>query len=259
MEFPENLYKYRTLRGVARYERVENNIYEDTTCEHPGGHCRIRVRQVGSHWEFDGCENDIAKAFEEYHTTSGLLDTQYYADKESCLIARLVYLRGRRADDVGECSERLEAARNDLSKTQLEPIEEQRIEKADFDDTLFALAESGSEVQEAVTRKVFSKDGLVGLYTDGDVYVCNSDSPEYMRGIYEQDDYGEYRRDEYKIFLSKEALDAYRNNNAYHEAEERVESLGNQLEREKKALLDIDKELETLYLKKKGKQHESNS
>lgn len=34
MNYPENLYKYRALNGIAMYTRVKDDIYEDTTCKH---------------------------------------------------------------------------------------------------------------------------------------------------------------------------------------------------------------------------------
>ena len=47
MNYPENMYKYRALNGIAMYTRVKDDIYEDTTCKHPGGPSPHRITHNG--------------------------------------------------------------------------------------------------------------------------------------------------------------------------------------------------------------------
>lgn len=78
--FPEKLYKHRCCAGDAEYIRIEGNVYEDTTCSHYGGRCRIRVKKVDDHYEFVEPANAITKEYEYFHKYArggyALLDKQ---------------------------------------------------------------------------------------------------------------------------------------------------------------------------------------
>lgn len=82
MNYPENLYKYHCGMGAAKYVKVGNDVYEDTTCKHSGPHCRVKVKQVGDHWEHVECVNSTAYEYEDIHKTDSAYNF-FYADKIS--------------------------------------------------------------------------------------------------------------------------------------------------------------------------------
>ena len=96
--FPEKIYKHRFCAGDAEYVHIEGDIYEDTTCTHYGGKCRIRVKKVDDHYEFVETANNIAKDYVYFHMKSGeIVATLMSIKKLSEFLPRPEFLRTHRS------------------------------------------------------------------------------------------------------------------------------------------------------------------
>ena len=253
MNYPENLYKYRALNGIAMYTRVKDDIYEDTTCKHPGGHCQIRVKQDGDHWDYVECANEVAHEFEYFHKF-GPMDSHFHADKISCMIEVNRYWHGECERKIRRFSEDMANAEQELSTMGLADVTPQKIDEIEFDEILVVVPEGTDKpFNDKVENKVFGKDGLKYLITNGNVHVRDAENSERMDGVCTIDEYdGSYEKT-YFVFRSQKAYDAYRNNEAYRSLEKKVSGMSAEIERNKRDMQKYAEEIARLTKEKEVK------
>jgi hypothetical protein len=219
---PETLYKYRGMRGIAAYKRIEGNIYEDTTCKHEGDHCRVSVKRVGDHWELGALINESAKEYECFHTT-GDLDSQFHETKNAAF--RDMISKRIRKHEVY-----LKQHESELSKMESELASMSEIKERPHDISALNFGDSvvfpvGTVCSKTtIELKVFGKDGLAYLLTSEGYKVLNgSDGRSLLliEDIYNEDGYRMDSR-ESRAFFSKDDLDAFNNNEHYRKVKEAV-------------------------------------
>ena len=242
--YPEFLYKYRDMltHAVAKYRHIEGNIYEDMTCsDHT--HCRISVKQVGDHYEFEKALNESAIKYTAYHRAV-LGDTHFYADKETPLKVKLnawiekaennISILEKKRDDVGII----------LAASGIQTIKTQDINDIDYDDTIYLAVRDDSTFK--VTHKTYSKDGL--CYLSGNGYtVSNTEDKKSLKVTFEDYDYeGNQNIERYTGFVSKEDLEAYRHNLELKRLNEDYERYEASIEGNKQDIARYKAELEKL-------------
>lgn len=242
MNYPENLYKYHPEIGAAKYVKVKDDVYEDTTCRHEGPHCRVKVKQVGDHWEFVECVNFIAYKYEYVHWDL------YYADKVSCTTAYYNAIKEARKVSIRETKQKLNSVIKELSEKKVVQLSPQDIKDLDFGDELILVDSDTNAVSTAkVGKKVFNKSGLLMLITDSDVEIRNTDTHCSLQGSFtDYDCYDEPIHESFICFTSQKDFDANKNNETIRKLKIRRDDLQRSLTNWERNLCEIEAKLSQL-------------
>lgn len=242
MNYPENLYHSHLGMVAAKYVKVKDDVYEDTTCKHSGPHCRVRVKQVGDHWEFVECVNFIAHKYEYLHWDF------YYADKISCKTAYYNAIKEAREVSIRETKQKLNSVIKELSKKKVVQLSFQDIKDLDFGDELILVDSDTNAVSNAkVDKKVFDKSGLLMLITDSDVEIRNTDTHCSLQGSFtDYDCYDEPIHESFICFTSQKDFDANKNNETIRKLKLRRDDLQRSLTAYERNLHEIEEKLSQL-------------
>lgn len=247
MNYPENLYKYHPEIGAAKYVKVGNDVYEDTTCKHSGPHCRVKVKQVGDHWEHVECVNSTAYEYEDIHKTDSAYNF-FYADKISSEAAIYHAKKEMREESIREIKEELDSVIKELSEKKVVQPTPQDIKDLDFGDELILVDPDTDAVSKTkVDKKVFNKSGLLMLITNSGIEIRNTDTHCSLQGeLIDTDYYREPIRESFICFTSQKDFYAYKNNEAIKELERRRKGLQRSLTNCERNLREIEEELSQL-------------
>jgi len=222
MDYPKELFKYRALRGIARYRQIDGNIYEDTTCK-DHTNCRIRVKAVGDHYEFDVAINDAAKQHKYIHEHLKSMDSYYYTSRK--LAYTNIY-----STRIMEYVEKVEALAKEVTLMEEKvdtmkryDVPEQHWENIDFDDEIYVLRKKDNlEGSDRIRLKIFDKHGLRTFETERGLKL-DENYPDHL--VLNKMNYdGDYPCDEaWYGFTTKEARDAYKNNLVYDQEAKALE------------------------------------
>lgn len=242
MNFPENLYHSHSGMVAAKYVKVENDVYEDTTCKHSGPHCRVKVKQVGDHWEFVECVNFTAYKYEYAHWDV------YYADEISCKTAYYNAVKESREDSIRETKQKLNSVIKELSEKKVVQLSPQDIKDLDFGDELILVDSDKNAVSKAkVDKKVFDRSGLLMLITDSDVEIRNSDTHCFLQGSFtDYDYYDEPLHKSFICFTSQKDFDANKNNETIRKLKIRCDDLQRSLTNYERDVREIEEILSQL-------------
>lgn len=242
MNFPENLYHSHSGMVAAKYVKVGNDVYEDTSCKHSGPHCRVKVKQVGDHWEFVECANFIAYKYEYAHWDV------YYADEISCKTAYYNAVKESREDSIRETKQKLNSVIKELSEKKVVQLSPQDIKDLDFGDELILVDSDKNAVSKAkVDKKVFDRSGLLMLITDSDVEIRNSDTHCFLQGSFtDYDCYDEPLHESFICFTSQKDFDANKNNETIRKLKIRRDDLQRSLTNYEGDLRKIEEKLSQL-------------
>ncbi len=233
--YPDRLYKHRFLVGGGEYVHIVDDIYEDVTCSHYGGKCRIRVKKVGDHFEFVEPVNDIAKEYVDFHKhMEG--DTYFFPSK-----ARVNLITYNTLAD--EYTKRVEDAKDKLAKATLmfhgrtkpKTLNDQNLETLDFDSIVYVIDENNDINPQKVKFKKYGKDGVVEVETPAYYIRLEKDNPKYLRAMnkFEEEDVS------FKAFVSSEDAENFLLDENYEYYKKKVDDCTASLEREEKTLADI--------------------
>lgn len=247
MNYPENLYKYHPEIGAAKYVKVKDDVYEDTTCLHEGPHCRVKVKQVGDHWEYVEGNNFIAYKYEDVHKTDSAYDF-FYADKISSEAAIYHAKKEMQEESIREIREELDSVIKELSEKKVIQPTPQDIKDLDFGDELILVDPDTDAVSKTkVDKKVFNKSGLLMLITDSGIEIRNTDTHCSLQGeLIDTDYYREPIRESFICFTSQKDFDAYKNNEAIKALEIRRNDLLRRLPNCERNLREIEAKLSQL-------------
>lgn len=247
MNYPENLYKYHPEIGAAKYVKVKDDVYEDTTCLHEGPHCRVKVKQVGDHWEYVEGDNFIAYKYEDVHKTDSAYNF-FYADKISSEAAIYHAKKEMQEESIREIKEELDSVIKELSEKKVVQLSPQDIKDLDFGDELILVDSDTNAVSNAkVDKKVFDKSGLLMLITDSDVEIQNTDTHCSLQGSFTGSDYFETPiYENFICFTSQKDFDAYKNNEAIKMLERNRDCLQRSLTDYERNLRELEEELSQL-------------
>lgn len=247
MNYPENLYKYHPEIGAAKYVKVKDDVYEDTTCLHEGPHCRVKVKQVGDHWEYVEGDNFIAYKYEDVHKTDSAYNF-FYADKISSEAAIYHAKKEMQEDSIRETKQKLNSVIKELSEKKVVQLSPQDIKDLDFGDELILVNSDTNAVSNAkVDKKVFDKSGLLMLITDSDIEIRNTDTHCFLQGSFTGSDYFETTiYENFICFTSQKDFDANKNNEAIKVLEMRRGDLQRSLTNCERNLREIEEELSQL-------------
>ena len=242
MNYPENLYHSHPGMVAAKYVKVKDDVYEDTTCKHPGPHCRVKVKQVGDHWEFVECANLIAYKYEYLHWDV------YYADKISCTTAYYNAIKEAREVSIREIRQKLNSVIKELSKKKVVQLSLQDIKDLDFGDELLLVDSDTNAVSNAkVDKKVFDKSGLLMLITDSDMEIRNTDTHCSLQGSFTgYDCYDKPIHESFICFTSQKDFDANKNNETIRKLKLRRDDLQRSLTNYERDLRRIEEKLSQL-------------
>lgn len=242
MNYPENLYHSHSGIVAAKYVKVKDDVYEDTTCKHSGPHCQVKVKQVGDHWEFVECVNLTAYEYEYLHWDV------YYADKISCKTAYYNAMKEAREDSIRETRQKLNGVIKELSEKKVVQLSPQDIKDLDFGDELILVDSDTRAVSNAkVDKKVFDSSGLLMLITDSDVKIRNTDIHCFLQGSFT--DYNCYDKlidKSFICFTSQKDFDANKNNETIRKLKLRRDDLQRSLTNYEGDLRKIEEKLSQL-------------
>lgn len=237
IEWPADLYKYRCLNGMGHYKHIEGNVYEDMTCkDHPN--CRISVKQVDDHFEFDECVNESAREYKWLHTYMGG-DSQYYPDDKTPL--RIVTERWIREYEgkIPELHSQIEECEKSLVGVKEIEYDKQCIESLDFGDMVFLMRRNTKDRAVAkVNIKSYCNTGLCHIVAGGYTLTNTSDG-SYIKAEIEEWDYDDHYTSEWEAFTSEEARDAFINNCERKKIADELEGLRKQLAYNEKHLGEL--------------------
>lgn len=247
MNYPENLYKYHPEIGAAKYVKVKDDVYEDTTCLHEGPHCRVKVKQVGDHWEYVEGDNFIAYKYEDVHKTDSAYNF-FYADKISSEAAIYHAKKEMQEESIREIKEELDSVIKELSEKKVVQPTPQDIKDLDFGDELILVDPDTDAVSKTkVDKKVFNKSGLLMLITNSGIEIRNTDTHCSLQGeLIDTDCYGEPIRESFICFTSQKDFYAYKNNEAIKELERRRKGLQRSFTNCERTLRELEEELSQL-------------
>lgn len=242
MNYPENLYHSHSGMVAAKYVKVKDDVYEDTTCKHPGPHCQVRVKQVGDHWEYVECVNFIAYKYEHLHWDVS------YADKISCTTAYYNAIKEAREDSIRETKQKLNSVIKELSEKKVVQLSPQDIKDLDFGDELILVDSDTNAVSNAkVDKKVFDKSGLLMLITDSDVEIRNTDTHCFLQGSFsDYDCYDEPIHESFICLTSQKDFDANKNNETIRKLKIRRDDLQRSLTNYERDVREIEEKLSQL-------------
>lgn len=242
MNYPENLYHSHSGMVVAKYVKVKDDVYEDTTCKHSGPHCRVKVKQVGDHWEFVECVNLIAYKYKHLHWDF------YYADEISCKIAYYNAVKEAREDSIRETKQKLNSVIKELSEKKVVQLSPQDIKDLDFGDELILVDSDTNAVSTAkVDKKVFDRSGLLMLITDSDVEIRNTDTHCFLQGSFsDYDCYDEPIHESFICFTSQKDFDANKNNETIRKLKMRRDDLQRSLTNYERDVREVEEKLSQL-------------
>lgn len=227
--YPDELYKYRALDGLATYKHIEDNLYEDTTCrEH--ARCRVTVKKDGERYVLDELVNWSAKEYSNMHMPfEG--DAYFYTDKESVLRRVLERAKTECETNIEKYRQQLADAENEL-EIKVEKPREQTIERMNYGAELVLLRNLYRDETEmsVVKYKVSDKDGLRYLITEERHEVRNTTHGKYMEATLEwvEEEYEPVvHTDNYFAFCSVQDYEDYKRYAAREELERNVRILQN--------------------------------
>lgn len=224
--FPEKLYKHRCCAGDAEYVHIEGDIYEDTSCSHYGGKCRIRVKKVDDHYEFVEPANDIAKEYVYFHKYARG-DTHYLTSKARVsLLANESTIESYRKE-VEQANAELASANEAFAVcVKPEKLNDQSLDGLDFGSTVYVVDENKKVCPQKVEYKKFSKDGIEDIETPAYYISRDKDNKKRLRAIckfsngYDEEEYDET---EYDAFTSSDDANNYLLDTSYEYFKERVD------------------------------------
>lgn len=242
MNYPENLYHSHSGMIAAKYVKVKDDVYEDTTCKHSGPHCRVKVKQVGDHWEFVECVNLTAYKYEYLHWDF------YYADEISCKTAYYNAMKEAREVSIREIRQKLNSVIKELSEKKVVQLSPQDIKDLDFGDELILVDSDTNAVSNAkVDKKVFDKSGLLMLITDSDVEIRNTDTRCSLQGSFTgYDCYYDPIHESFICFTSQKDFDANKNNETIRKLKLRRDDLQRSLTNYEGDLRKVEEKLSQL-------------
>ena len=245
--YPEMLYKFRGS-GLVPYKHIDSNIYEDTTCKNHLN-CRISVKMVGDHFEFEECVNDSAREYDYFHKRLGN-DTDFYEDKEA---ARRAWFQ-LRIDSERRSMEKyindVEEEKAELKKMRKKKLRPQSIFRMDFEyPIIIANRDYYGDVtsivrEEAIEHKVFGKDGLEYLLTNQESRITDNEHQLFMNvSLLCEDFEGSNYHEGYVAFYSREDYDAYLYNKKIEKLKKSQESVARNLAQYEKDIKELEAEM----------------
>lgn len=237
MNYPEILYMVRN--GIAPYKHIDGRVYEDTTCrDHQP--CRIMVKQVDDHWEYDGCANETAEKYDYFHKPIGF-NTHFYDTRKKSLKAwyekRIQKLERSLHDLNIEHEKRVKEFETMVYKT----LKTQKIDRLDYGNEIIFKSKSQNEIHRAIiTHKVFSKYGLEYLIAADNIRVYDNCHSLFLRVIASFDGGDEQ---EYDGWLSQEDYNIYLNNHVYNTKKKSIMYYPKVVERYENEIRELKKEM----------------
>jgi hypothetical protein len=230
--FPERLYKHRYCAGDAEYVHIEGDIYEDTTCSHYGGKCRIRVKKVDDHFEFVETANKIANEYVYFHRYAKG-DTHYLTSKTRVSLLTNESTIESYRKEVESAKAELASAEKCLAVcTKPEKLNNQSLDGLDFGSTVYVVDENKKVCQQKVEYKRFSKNGIEDIETPAYYISRDKDNKKRLRAIckfnngYDEEGYDET---EYDAFTSLDDANNYLLDTSYEYFKKKVDEWKNKL------------------------------
>lgn len=239
--FPEELFKYRMLKGLAKYRHIEDNLYEDTTCSgHPN--CIITVKEVDDHFELDELVNDSAKEYSSFHKYA-YGDSHFYSEKNAALRFVTNLWIQEYEDKIKTCKTQIKELEKELSET-LPKIKTtpQFIKDLTYGDEIFLLDSNNKVTTDHIECKVSGKGGVLYLLTEMDCQVRNTGNGEYLKVESRYED--GFSCENYKGFISRKALEDYRHNKVCSGLEEKLKDKQNNLKHNNDRIVKLKEDLE---------------
>lgn len=210
--WPEHLYKFRGRGGLATYKHIGDGVYQDTTCfDHVN--CQITVKPVDEHFELDELVNDSAKKNDYYHKPYDGPVPHFYTD-EKMVLRKVLEFQIEDADKkIAEYTEKLSAAKAEVSKLKKRKLRPQVIANIDYDDEIIIVKDLSylkRPKTQKIEYKVSNKFGIQYLLTTEEFKVYNSDTEQALAVIHEYwDDLENYHYDNFHGFCSQKDFDDF--------------------------------------------------
>lgn len=244
--YPEKLYRFRD--GIVTYRHIEGNIYEDTSCrDHEN--CRICVRRVGDHFEFDSCANETAQRYVYFHKRVDL-DSDYYPSRSGALRQWYENRIKRHYTMIDEAKEAVAIKEKLIAGMSLTEERPQCIGEADFGQVLIlAYMDPNGKVgnivaEETVEKKILSRSGLAALVTSGGRTVRDTDHQRFMAVTLDAAKFADENDTGGAAFLCRQDYDTFINNQEYEYLEQSINAAPRHLERINQDIEKLQKEME---------------
>ena len=224
--YPSELFRYRALRGMARYRQIEGNLYEDCTCtDHTP--CQITVKPDGDHFVLGKLMNESANRYKYLHQNISS-DSDFYDTKDKAMKA--VYIRHIKSpeESIAKNEKQIEEITALLENEQEIEIKAQTLSQLDFGSPIFLLKPNDyRESSDKIERKIFDKDGLWCMQTDGLCNVYDTNDNSCLSVVY---DNGGEDEERWYGFLTAEDRDAFRHNRDYRKKIKALETCKENIE-----------------------------
>lgn len=233
--WPAELYKFRGSSGMATYKHIEDEIYEDMTCQ-DHLHCRICVKPVDEHYEFVEAVNESAKRFIDFHMPYENTPVPHiYRDKDMVLKSVLEWQIDNSCHKIEKYTKELAETEEKLKKMRRKKLRPQTIDNLNFDDEIIILSSLlrlKDYQSRRITHKVSNKNGVEYLLAGNEYEVRNKGSKEFLdvRCFYYDDEYERNVDKSYLGFCSMKDFENYRNNRDIDELEEDIRILKSSIE-----------------------------
>lgn len=228
--WPAELYKFRGSGGMATYKHIENDIYEDMTCQ-DHAHCRIRIKPVDEHYEFVEAVNESARRYADFHMPYDNTPVPHiYTDKDFVLKMVLEWQIDNNRCKIEKYKNGLAEKEEKLKTMRSKKLRPQTIQQLDFDDEIVivsSLLRLKDFNKRRITHKVSSKKGVEYLLAGSEYEVRNFKDNNFLdvRCNYYDDDYERNVEQTYVGFCSMKDFDAYCNNQDIDEMEKDIRIL----------------------------------
>lgn len=224
--WPERLYKFRGLGGVAEYRHTGNGTYQDATCrDHEP--CQITVQPVDDHFEPDVLANESAVKFAEFHRPYDCPLPHLYTDETPVLRCVLEFQLEHHRKKVDEYATEMARMLTELSTMKPKELLPQTISRLDYGDEIILLPTLLNQKRyetRTVKYKVFTKDGVDYLMTGDGMTIrdkCDDMFLDVQYGYYD-DDREQWTEGSYLGFCSIDDYKAYCHNDSIKEKERSV-------------------------------------